>query len=165
MPSDSPLRMSLGNFETGESITAQYNPRDVKIAIEAIFNRVKTPGQVGEEMQFANTSNIKPSFELTFNARAPQSPNLLDIEGFIFSLLHPPKKVGGVTTGAPPLVVFSWPNWIMLVTRMPKLEQTTSMFNRDGKPEFQTYRVELETQYTRRIGREEIRRSALRRAA
>lgn len=161
---ETPPKMSLGNVATGEAIEAQYNPRDVKMAVEAFYNRVRGPGQVGEEMQFGGTGNIKTSFELTFNGLVERGPELLDVEAYLFSLLHPKRRVGGVNSGAPPLIVFSWPGWIMLVTRMPKLEQTTTIFTRNGKPAYQTYRVELETQYTRRIGQEDIRRAAFRRS-
>ncbi len=157
--------MSLGLFESGESITAQYNPREVKMLMEAVFNRTHVPGQVGEEMQFSHVSNIKPSFELTFDSRAPGAPDLARVEAFMLALLHPPRKFGGITSGAPPRVIFSWPNWVMLVTRKPKFDQTTTWFEPNGKPARQTYRVELETQYTRRYGREDILRSAFRRAS
>lgn len=156
--------MTLGNLETGESITAQYNPTKVDIAVEAVYGRTKTPGATSEEMQFSHVSNAKLSFILTFNARAPGAPDILDVEAYLLSLIHPATRVGGVTSGAPPLVVFSWPNWIMLVTRKPKFSQETLAFNKNGRPELQTYKVELESQHTRRIGREQIRRSAFRRA-
>jgi hypothetical protein len=157
--------MSLGLFETGESVEAQYNPREVKMVVEANYNRTRVPGQVGEEMQFSHVSNIKPSFELVFDSRAPGAPDIARVEAFMLALLHPPRKFGGITSGSPPLVIFSWPNWVMLVTRMPKFEQTTTWFEADGRPARQSYRVELETQYTRRIGREDILRSAFRRVA
>ncbi len=156
--------MSLGNFETGEVLDAQYNPLEVEISIEAVFNRVKAPGQTGEELQYSNTSNVKPSFTLKFNARAPNPPNLLDVEAFLYSLMFPRAPVSGVTNGAPPRVVLSWPNWILLVTRMPSFKQRTTMWGRNGAPEVQEYKVELETSMTRRIGHDEIRRSALRRS-
>ena len=163
MASDSPLRMTLGNLETGESITAQYNPTRVGIGVDAHFGQTKTPGATSEEMQFSHVGNVKPTFTLTFKARAPGAPDLLDIEAFLLSLIYPPQVVGGVTSGAPPLVLFSWPNWIMLVTRKPKFSQETTLWNKNGRPEEQTYKVELESQSTRRIGREAIRRSAFRR--
>lgn len=157
--------MSLGNLDTGESLEAQYNPTEVEIALASVYNRTKVPGGTFEEMQFSNVANPKITFTLTFDGRSSRAPNLLDVEGFLASLLHPPTDITSVTTGAPPLVLFSWPNWIALVARVPQFTQRSSRFASNGRPDFQTYKVELEVHTTRRLGRESIRRSAFRRAS
>lgn len=165
MPSEEPLRMSLGNLDTGESITAQYNPTEVETAISAVFNRIKTFGGTFEEMQFSNVTNAKIMFSLVFDSRSSRAIDLANVEGFLASLIYPRTAVSAIATGAPPLVLFSWPNWIALVTRMPSFSQRTTRFAKDGRPESQTYKVELEAHSTRRIGSEIVRRSAFKRAA
>lgn len=165
MPSREPLRMTLGNLDTGEGLTAQYNPTEVEVALSALFNKSKVPGQTYEEQQYANTANPTISFTLCFDGKGRAAPDLLDVEGFIFSLMYPPLDPTSISTGAPPGVIFSWPGWILLVTTMPKFVQKSTRFSPDGPPTYQTYKVELEGRLTRRIGAAEVRRQAMRRTA
>ena len=159
------MRMTLGNLDTGESITAQYNPKEVEISIAAVFSKIKTFGGTFEEQQFSNVTNAKIMFSLVFDARSSRALDLADVEGFLASLLYPRTAVSAIATGAPPLVLLSWPNWIALVARKPAFSQRTTRFAKDGRPEAQTYKVELEAHSTRRIGSEIVRRSAFKRAA
>lgn len=165
MPSVSPRRMILSNYETGEYMEVQFNPSSVTIELEAFYNRLKVAGQSHEELQYANTSNTRITFELIWDALASAAPDLLNVDSFLMHLHHPPQNVASVSSGAPAPVLFSWPNWIAMLCASPKLKIVTTRWDVDGTPTYQRISVELEERRTRRLGAEVVRRVGLLRAA
>lgn len=165
MATTAPRRMCLINYETGEDLEAQFNPSAVTVELEAFFNKLKVAGQSHEELQYGNTGNARVSFELAWDALAADGPDLTDVDAFFLSLLHPPQTVSSVSAGAPPRVLFSWPNWICMLAAYPKLKITTTRWDSAGAPTYQRISVELEERRTRRIGSEVVRRVGLQRAA
>lgn len=165
MADQAPRRMCLVNYETGEDMEVQFNPTQVTVELEAFFNKLKVAGQSHEELQYGNTGNTRVSFELAWDALAATGPDLTDVNAFFLSLLTPPQTVSSVSTGAPPRVLFSWPNWICMLTAYPKLKIVTTRWDSDGAPTYQRISVELEERRTRRLGSELVRRVGLQRAA
>jgi hypothetical protein len=157
--------MSVTNLDTGETLEAQYNPTGIEVRLEAAYNRVGGPGASYQELQYANTGNTQIPFEINFDGRAPNAPDLNNVQGFFLSLLHPPQDVLGVENGSPPLVLFRWPGWISLVMRHPKLTIAAKRFEPDGPPNYITVKVEQEEARITRLGTENVRRNVLRRAA
>lgn len=160
-----PRRMSLANVETGETRVMQFNPTKVTIAIEAFYNRLKSPGASHEELQYSNTGNTRCSFRAYLDGRAQGAPDVNDFLNYFLANLSPPEDASTVTTGAPPRVLFSWPGWIALVTRQPKLTANATRFSPEGPPDYVELDFELEENRTSRLGSGLVRRSGLRRAA
>ncbi len=163
-----PKRMTLGDLDSGGSITAQYNPAKVQVALQAYWTKTKVPGQTYEELLYAGTGNPEITFDLAFDGKSTSLPKpLKEVENFLHSLLYAPLKPtgGGSGLGSPSRVLFSWPSWILLVSALPKFTQTTTRWELSGEPNYQVYSVTLESRLTRRIGSEEIRRNALKRSA
>jgi hypothetical protein len=70
--------------------------------------------------------------------------------------------VTSASTGAPSRILFTWPNWISIVTVMPKLKLSPRRFALNGAPDYSAYAVELESIRSTRLGRDIIRRNGLR---
>ncbi len=157
--------MSLSNLETGETLEVQYNPTGVEVRLEAAYNRVAGPGASFQELQYANTGNTSIPLELVFDGRAPDSPDLDSVQGFLLSLLHPPESPLGVKNGSPPRVLFRWPGWIALVMKQFKLSINAKRFSGDGPPNYLVIKIDQEENRITRLGTEGVRRSVLRRAA
>lgn len=158
--------MTIGNTDAGTSITAQYNPTKVAIALATMWTKAAIPGQSYQEQQYSGTGNPTITFELAFDGRSDSlKKTLKEIENYLFALQYPALSPGSVSGGAPPRIIFSWPKWVLLVATMPKFTQTTTRWEPDGTPSYQTYSVELEQRLTRRIGNEEVARNALRRSS
>jgi hypothetical protein len=160
-----PRRMSLANVETGETRVMQFNPTKVTISIEAFYNRLKSPGASHEELQYSNTGNTRCTFRASLDGRAQGAPDVNDFLNYFLANLSPPEDASTVTTGAPPRVLFSWPGWIALVTRQPKLTANATRFSPEGPPDYLELDFELEESRTSRLGSGLVRRSGLRRAA
>lgn len=160
-----PNRMSLSNVEAGETRPMQFNPTKVSIALEAFYNRLKSPGASHEELQYSNTGNTRCTFRAILDGRAQGAPNVPDFLNYFLANLAPPDEPSAISTGAPPRVLFSWPGWIALVTRQPKITIAATRFSPEGPPDYVELDFELEEVRTSRLGYGLVRRSGLRRAA
>ncbi len=108
-----PARMSIANMRTGESIEVFFNPTELEKRFSVNWNRQKVPGLSHEPLQFSNVGNLQCPLELYAHAIDGESDTtelILDFENFIMSLCYPSENGDSIVNGAPPRVLFVWPN-------------------------------------------------------
>lgn len=145
----SPARMAIANVATGDSITAQFNPTELEQALEVTWARATVPGLSHQPLQFVNTGNTKLTLTLTFDALEPSADvdQLGRAQRFLLSLCYPRRGAQDIASGAPPRVLFVWPNTVSLTCVLTALSFTFTRFRSDGAP----------IQFSARVGLEEIR--------
>lgn len=151
--------MSLTNLAWGLTMPAQFNPSRVEIEIEAFWNRLKIAGRSFEEAQFSNVGNLHVKFDLQLDALAVGAPDLRAYLRDMFAMVYPSEE------SSPSPIGFVWPNWISIVTFLPKLKFTASRFELDGRPSYGTLGVELEERRSRRLDTDLLRTQGFTRAA
>ncbi len=144
-----PIRMSIANVSTGDSIEAQFNPTEFEEAIEVVWARQTVPGLSHQPLQFVHTGNTKFTLELNFEAQDP-TVSLEEnhyARRFLQSLCYPRRGAQDVLGGAPPRALFVWPSVISLTCVVTALSFKYGRFNLDGTP----------IQFTAKVSLEEIR--------
>lgn len=153
------LRGSLGNLETGETRDFQYNPTEIKIALAAVWKESSSPAASFERLAFANRKNDTYSFKLVLDGKARGAPDINDYLAYLASLMAPPDADLDVRTAAPPRILFRFPNFISVVTVLPKLNVTAKRFDPDTlAPDYVELEVELLEHRTKRLGAQTLRR-------
>lgn len=146
-----PERMSLTNLGSGESLEMQYNPTDVSEDLQAVYQHLTILGQGHEEQQYLNTKNHLVEFDLNFDALTGNGYDIGYARRFLMSLFYARRDANDIRGGAPPRVLFVWPNFMALQAQIPKLKIKHSRFARTGQS----------TLYVASIGIEEIRDARL----
>lgn len=68
----SPPKLTLTSLASfAERLTAQFNPTQLEMAINAVYNKVVIPGMSHELLQFSHTSNLSLKLDLYFRVTDP----------------------------------------------------------------------------------------------
>ena len=114
-----PPRCTLVNLTSGESIECLSNPTDLTERLGVNWNRLVIPGMSHQQLQYQSTANRQiPNVEFhldrRFAAEQPGDFNILGFRSFLAALTVPSAGADGVATGAPPRVLFTWPNFLTI---------------------------------------------------
>jgi len=154
-----PQRMTIANLLTGKSITAQFNPDEVKEKIAVIFTRLAILGQSFQPLQYQGTENLKVSFDLGFDAMAPDGAKLMSTRAFMWSLCYPSRLASAAQTvigGDTPKVLFVWPQLYSFQCKITGLSGTHKRFALAGASTSYALSVEIERVSDVRIYMEDI---------
>ena len=164
--SQRPARMSLTNLATGMSVEAQSNPPELEETIDVNWARPAVPGLSHEPLQYSHTSNLKHGLTLTFDALDPtyDPARILLARRFLQSLCVPRQAAQDIGSGAPPRVLFVWPNLISLTCVITSLGFKYSRFRLDGTPTLFTVKVALEEIRDVRLTSEDVLASGTQRS-
>jgi hypothetical protein len=130
--------MSLADLRTTEALEVQYNPTEIQEDLSVNYTELDVLGLSHLPLQYKNTSNAGFSFDFELfihrNAGLLYEPTF-DVPGsrnFLRSLCYPPPGAQDVSGGAPPDVLFVWPNFASLICKLRGLKMKHVMFALDG---------------------------------
>jgi hypothetical protein len=145
--SSEPNRMTISAVDTGDTITALFNPTELKEKVTANYGRLAILGLSHKPMQYQNTENHTFDFELAFRAFA-RGRNMVDdnlrTRNFLLSAHYSRRGAATVAGGAPPVLLFVWPGMISMRARILSLEGSHTLFGKSGPATHSAYKVTLE---------------------
>jgi hypothetical protein len=113
----------LADKEEGRFVTwieAQFNPNTLKETISAVWSDIVVPGLSHERRHYSHTKSVPFKFALQFDALAyMRNAGTEYVEramNFLRSLGY-----ASINTGAPPRVLFFWPNFISLTATIEEI--------------------------------------------
>jgi hypothetical protein len=123
--------MTIGNLETGDVLSAQFNPDEVKETIGANFAELDILGMSHKPQQYKNTDNLEVVFEMAFDGvslrgipgteEGSSTANIAAARRFLHHLFYSRKTSQDVTGGGPPRVFLFWPELYSMTCRIQKL--------------------------------------------
>lgn len=161
-----PERMLIANLKTGEEVSAQFNPEEVKEAIQVNYEKLDIQGLSHQPRQYKNTGNLGISFELGFDQMSFRNvelggtavgggdPQLM--RRYLLSLCYSSRQAQTVTTGEPPRLLFVWPEMWVVQCQLDKLEFTHRRFRKKGLSTLFTASLSLEQVSDQRIFSEDV---------
>lgn len=174
--SQTPPRMTISNVETGQQLTAQFNPEEIEEIVMANYTELDVQGQSHKPMHYKNTENLALSFELTFDSASArdvilEDPNnvgvgsfgnkaaLIDaVRAYLHSFFYPMKsEVGDIIGSSPPRALFSWPGLYAIVCRTMRMTVKHKRFANDtGQSSLFTAKLELKEARIIRLTSEDV---------
>lgn len=164
-----PEKMYVQSMEPGlPTLTAQYNPEELKERITASYDRVRVPGLGHEPLQYMNTKNAEYKLSLFFSAigKLDHHSVLVDMDKvledmeyarrYLTAHCYPRGKAGTVHQREPSRVLLVWPNALSLQCVITDLEFTFTEFGLSGKPIAFTVDVTFEEVRDRSITMQDV---------
>lgn len=163
----SPPTMYLSDLRTLETMTAQFNPEQFEEVLKVVWARLPGPGSSHEKLQYDHTENHKFTFEMIYDALTGEGDvdGNLDARKFLQSLCYAKRGAVTVSDGAPPRILFVWPEMVSLTAAIGELKFKHQRFNREGKSTFFKVDVALEEIRDVRLTSEEVRESGTQRVS
>lgn len=161
-----PSRMSFTNVSTTESFEAQFNPAELGEKIAVNYARLAVMGLSHEPLQYQRTGNHTFDFELAlrvYDDNGNRRVTIVDQRRFLLSLCYPRRGATNVIGGAPPRVLFVWPNLASLTSVIASLDFKHTLFGRDGTPYHSQVKVGLEEIRDFRLFSEDVRKTGTQR--
>lgn len=125
-----PPRMHLVDLSTGEDMEVMFNPEAMKERIEVAYSRLTIPGLSHRPLQYTNTGNHEAPIELYFQGSTEDELDRLDDwRRFMLSLAYPKGNAGTIDDGAPPRILFVWPNVWTFTVILTSIEIASSAFS------------------------------------
>ncbi len=159
-----PRRMSLVNLNGDPStleneMEAQFNPTELDEKIAVNYNRLAIMGMSHKGLQYQQTDNMTWDFELAFRAFdnvGNRLPYLRFARNFLMSVCVPRRGSADVTGGAPPRLLFIWPNMITLTAVITSLAFKHTFMGQDGTFYHSAAKITLEEMRDVRMFSEDI---------
>lgn len=159
-------------------VEAHFNPVALEKVIKVHWNKLPVPGLSHQRHQYHHTENVQFKFDLQFEAlqitlhtkgqsavRGFDGPNGIGTAArFIESLCYPAGDAQSVQDGAPPRVLFFWPNFLSITCVVAEEHWKTTMFAQDGTPRRQTCSLTLEEIRDTRLTSSDVLRKGDRRS-
>lgn len=162
-----PPRMHLIDLTTGEDREVMFNPEQISETIAISYSAITVPGMSHQPLNYTFTGNHAIPIELYFQASTLEGRLVLDDwRRFILSLGYPKANAGTISDGAPPRVMFVWPNVWSFVCVLKNITINASSFSADDlRISRYTAAMQLEEIRDVRLTSEEVRRNGTRRSA
>lgn len=167
-----PERMTLANIETGDLITAQFNPDEVKEELAVNYEKLEILGQSFKPLQYKSTENFQLTYELGFDGVSNRDISATNLEpsagdtvgpaaimgarSFLYHLCYPRKGAQDVIGGGPPRAYMYWPNLYAFSCRITKVTITHRRWARSMTPVLFTAQVTIEQISDARIYSEDV---------
>lgn len=155
-----PPRVFFTNIRTGETNEMPFTPTTLTETIVVNYARQAVTGMSHETMQYGNTQNYKIEGLEFFVSGMPQGPSprnparaiadrrnfqpsetdtieadrAMDLRNFLMSLCYSSETAETVRDGAPPRILFVWPQFMALTCVFSELRITHEKFNQLGRP-------------------------------
>ncbi len=139
-----PQRMTLANLRSGDVLTAQYNPSDLKRVVKVAYARLGILGQSHQQLQYQWRDNESFDFELHFDKLSTDKGDSTTAENLLDACTLPTRAAQTVGGGGPPDVLFMWPAVLTLRCRISELEYSYKRFALNGLQTYFTCKVKIE---------------------
>lgn len=154
-----PQRMYFVDLRTAETMEALFNPSELEEALDVLYNELGIPGLSHSPLQYSGTSNHKFSFDLyAVGDGATGRAQIEDFRKFLLSLCYPAAAADSVLTGAPPRVLFVWPELVSLQARILSVGFKHQRFALDGGTTRFVASLKLSEVRDTRLTSEDVRR-------
>lgn len=162
-----PPRVSLTNLRTGETVEMPFTPETFAEQVAVNYARQAVVGMSHETLQYGNTGNYTlEGLDFFFRGNTPEEVDAIhDGRLFLLSLAYPPEGAESVRDGAPPRVLFFWPQVVSLTCVLTQIRVSHVKFNSQGRTTIFRVRMNLEEIRDVRLTMEAVRTSGTRRAA
>lgn len=156
-------------------LQAHFNPKEVEETIKVHWNEITIPGMSHQRLQYHFTENVPFKFDLHFDGlqaldtkpgtlRGTGGPSgIQQAKNFLQSLCYPRAGAQSVLDGAPPHVLFLWPNFMEVTCVVSEQKWTNSLFCSDGTPRRFTCSMHLKEVRTTRLSSQQVLRNGNRR--
>lgn len=154
-------------------LEAHFNPKEVKETIKATWTEVPIPGMSHKRLHYHLTENVPFRFDLVFDTLQLVGGNTLrgsaEVDGtdmarrFLQSLCYPKVDAQSVQDGAPPRVLFYWPNFLSITCVVEQEEWTYQLFHTDGTPRRFTCSMSLKEIRSTRLSSSDVLRGGSKR--
>lgn len=173
-----PPRVFFVNLRSGEGQEMPYTPTEFTETIIVNWTRQAVTGLSHEVLQYGNTASYQiPGLEF-FISGIPQQPARGDFRGptdtdaadraeelrkFLMSLCYASESAQTVRDGAPPRILFCWPEMISLTCIIDQLSIRHEKFNRNGRSVIMRATMTLDEIRDVRLTSEQVRIQGTRR--
>ena len=149
-----PPRVSLTNLQSGETAAMPFTPTELVEEFTVKWVRQAVLGMSHETLQYTGTSNYRlPGLEFFFRGTTEREVDAIHHGRlFLMSLGYAPE--GG---GAPPRILFFWPQVVSMTCVLTELRITHSKFNVQGRTTIFKARFSLEEARNVRLTSETVR--------
>jgi len=152
-----PPKLLFVNLVSGDELPVQFNPTQLREAIEANYSRVVVPGQSHAQMQFINTDNFKIDLELFFRAVTKQELELIHrARRQILSWAYPRMVANDIVGGGAPKLLLYWPSMLSVECVLASASFTHERFNNQARSVQFTCAVQLEEMRNVRLHFDEV---------
>lgn len=161
-----PARMHLVNLATSEDLEVFFNPEQLDEELQVAYSRLTVPGLSHQPLQFSYTGNLGVNIDLYCAAHTEQDRVLIeDFRRFLFSLCYPNGNAGTIDDGAPPRVLFVWPQLYTWTSVITSLKVRSSAFSQQGRISRYVATIGFEEIRDIRLTSDDVRRHGMRRSA
>lgn len=126
-------RMQFANLNNGDVMAPQFNPKEIEEELRVNYNDLDLLGMSHKPSQYKNTDNHRFKFQLRFDAlsiRESQGSLGIPINGvninnarrYLLSLCYSPRGAQDILGGAPPRILFFWPQLVSLEATIRSLK-------------------------------------------
>jgi hypothetical protein len=160
--------MWLTDLNTTEEREAQYNPSEIEETLSVNYARLAIMGLSHKPMQYQNTDNLSLDFTLVFRAfddTGNRVNDMKEMKKFLYSLCYSPRSAGSIIGGAPPRVLFIFPNLASLTCKITQLKYKTLLQALDGSPTMSEAKITIEEIRDTRLFSEDVREYGIQRAS
>lgn len=148
-------KMSLTNLRTEEELEAQFQPEELEVTHGATFNELAILGYSHKPLQYTGSENLEIAVLLRFHRRW-RGHQLGKTHRFIHSLTHP-QRADSVDGAGTPDVLFFWPGFYSVVSKVRSFKEKTKSFAFNGEPLYIEYEIKMHRISSVRILSEDVR--------
>jgi hypothetical protein len=148
--------MTITNVETGELISAQFNPDELSEKLEASYNEPEIVGHSHQPLQFKSTKNLALSFTMVLDGMSlvdnENGDRLDDHRNFIHSLFYPMRSGAGT-----PRVLLVYPKIYSIVCRAKSLDGNHKRMSKTGRSTLYEMKISWSEVLVRKLYSEDVR--------
>jgi hypothetical protein len=155
-----PRRMTITNLLTADFLEAQYNPEELGEDLAVVWQELMILGQSHQELQYQATRNHVLDFELGFDALTRpanyDSADAIHARDWIMSLAYSSRASSSVGNGAPPGILFTWPNFLSLRCKVVSMHFRNWRFSQSGPPSGFKVKMQVKEWRAKRLYMEDV---------
>ena len=152
---------------SGDALDFMFNPGELQVAVKVVWQRMQPLGQPHQPQQYTSTENLKIPLELSWDSltHVREGIDVRAAATWLMSLAYPPRGAGDIRGGAPPRVLFVWPELASLTCVIEEVSVRFTRFATSGTPTAAVARVTLEEIRDQRLTLEDAATLGLQRSA
>lgn len=122
-----PPKCLLINSLTGEAMEPMFNPTQVQEQMQARYQRHQAPGLAWEPLHYVGTSNrtfqgVEFYVDRFFAQAQSDAVDIREFRAFLRAFMAPPEASAGTPSGAPPRLLFIWPDVAVMEAIVTELD-------------------------------------------
>lgn len=153
-----PRRLYFVNLQTGEEVSARFNPTAFTRTIQVLWKEHEVLGQSHRPMDYLGTGNMSVPLELYFRAESlSEQQDLENRIAFLESLCYAPEQADSIAGRRPPRVLVVWPNTMSFTAVITSFACAHQMFDNTGRTIQWTVSIILSEARRNRLTQQQVR--------